>query len=1180
MAVKWTENQLNAIEARNGSLLISAAAGSGKTAVLVERVIQRIIDEENPIDANKLLVVTYTRAAAFEMKERIYAKLNELISKDTLNKHLRRQQLLLNNANISTIHSFCKDLIKENFYQLDISVDYRLADETEIKIIKTQAVESVVEDLYIDDSENFVEFVNLFSNAKSDILLKEVILKMYTFLIAHPFSESWLQAKEKMYDAQIPVKETLWGIVLTDYVKEVAEFCFDLAKLNFDLITENNYLGDKIYTLLNEDYEFTNLLKTKLTECEWDDIATYVATFNKGRLSVPKDYTNDTVKLTIQGRREILKSTLEKIQNIYKFTQSSFKEDIYQMSPVVHYLFKAVRLFDAKYKEIKKEKNIADFNDLEHWALNLLVCETSTGFEYTNFAKDVSNRFVEVMVDEYQDANELQDMIFTAVSNKGNNLFVVGDVKQSIYGFRQAMPEIFIRRKNNCELYNKEKDNYPSKVILDKNFRSRNGVTQAVNYVFKRLMSKKVGDMEYTDEEELVYGASYEQSNTPDMHFHLIKKGDAEENNNILEARHIANIIKQKMAENYQVNDKGNIRPLKFSDCCILLRSVSGSASDFTKELAHNNIPSSCETTPSFLSSYEIMVIMNFLRVIDNPLQDIPLLSVMLSPIGGFTEDSVAQIRLNDKKSPLYVALEKAKDSINDAEKFCKLLDELRSVSVTVDTSVLINIIFNETAFTSFVQADDENNIKINNLRLLLEYAKSFEKSGYRGLSSFIRYIDKIEEQNSDLASRTNGTDGVDTVKIMTIHHSKGLEYPLCFIANTSKRIQSDKNDEILMHSELGVGIRRKDMLLNCRYNTMPRLAISLEVERENISEELRVLYVAMTRAREKLYIIGTQPNPEKYISDIASSILTLDKIHPYIVRSVSTICEWITLCALLHKDGKDIRVNTNLTILDFKEDTTNWEIEIIEDVKHNLEFPKVADEQNTSNYDSEMIKNIDFSNIIEQFTKSYNNAPLTKIPVKVSASQIAHQDTYNKYSFQSKPKFAMSSELTGAKKGTAIHQFMQFANFENYIDNSIKEVERLVNKNYITTEQAKVLDEYAINKCLNSEIMQRQLKSQKTYREHRFSVKIKVSEVDKTIGKPYCDEEIILQGAIDTAFLEDNQLVIVDYKTDRVKNLEKLKELYTKQLGLYKFAMEKCTGLKVKECVIYSFELNSSIKV
>lgn len=1175
MAVKWTENQKNAINATNGSLLISAAAGSGKTAVLVERVIQRITDENNPVDADKLLIVTYTRAAAAEMKERITKKLEELSRQNPFNMHIRRQQLLLNKAYISTIHSFCRELIKENFYLLDVSPDYRMADETELKLLQDEAVQSVIDELYENAAPGFYSFADSFSSSKSDRMLQQIILRLYTFLTSHPFPESWLASKEKMYDCSTPVKETLWGIVIDNHVNEAADFCEELAQDNLNRYLQKPEIGPKLQPLLENDLAFVQTLKKKLSSGKWDDISKFIFTFDKGRFSADKEYTADSTKLKIQSSREILKNTISKLQEIYTFSEEDCKEDIAALSPLVHYIFKAVRMFGKRYRELKKEKNIADFNDLEHWTLKLLVEETDTGCKFTPNAESISKRFAEVMVDEYQDANEIQDLIFTAVSGGGKNLFVVGDVKQSIYGFRQAMPDIFIRRKEASPLYNPALDNYPSKIILDKNFRSRKGVTNAVNFVFRHLMSKNVGGIEYNGEEKLTPGASYEESDTPDMYFHILDSSQfEEENSNILEARYIAKIIKENVNK-YIVNDKGNERTARFGDFCILLRSASNTANDYVNELINCGIPASSEATAGFLSAYEIMVTLNFLRIIDNPLQDIPMLSVMLSPIGGFTEDEAAKIRTEKRKGALYLALKDYAKRDKKTKEFIELLTKLRSISVTVEVSSLLNTIFNLTAFTSVVQSSPGGDIKLNNLRLLLEYVKSFEKSGYRGLSSFVRFIDRLEEQGCDLTAGTGSADDEDCVKVMTIHHSKGLEFPFCFIASAAKPLKSDKSDEILLHRELGIATKRKNPLNNCRYNTMPRMAVSLEIERENMSEELRVLYVAMTRAREKLYVIASHKNPEKYLSEVGATVMENGSISPYIVRGAGSFSKWLTQCALLHPNGDEIRLSANMSVFECEEDETPWDIKIIDDIPMIAANDAISNVENANEH-----KNVDIDAVIKRFTKQYKDIPLTEIPVKVAASDLAHSEIKNEFAFKSRPAFLQEKNMTGAQKGTAMHAFMQFADYGAYIQDESKELERLVNVGCLTKSQINALDGDIIKSCLNSSIMKRLICAEKTYREYRFTVKIKAGLAKKELKPPYCDEEILLQGAVDNAFVENGSIVIVDYKTDKVKTADELAERYLTQLALYKNAMEQCTGLSVSECVIYSFALGTEIKI
>ena len=453
----WTENQIRAIRARNGALLVSAAAGSGKTAVLVERVIERITDPANPTDADKLLVVTFTRAAAAEMKERITLKLEELLHLDPHNINLRRQQLLLAKANISTIHSFCSELVRENFYKLGISPDYRLAEENELLLLQYEAVNNVIETLYEQNTaQEFYHFANVFSTAKSDFLLQQVLLRLYDFLRAHPFPDRWLADKEKMYDPEIPVEKTQWGQVITEYVQAAAAFCKELAEESLRLWEQLPDLGEALYELLKKDADSIEKILTAVGHASWDVCRACLQAFDsRARFVSAKGYKDDPIKCKIQANRDLLKKTLKTLLGFYQQEQQECRQDICALLPVVHQLFGAVRLFAEEYSRLKSEKNLADYNDLEHWTLHLLLEETEDGFAFTQAAQDIASRFAEVMVDEYQDANEIQDLIFRAVSRNGENLFVVGDVKQSIYGFRQAMPAIFLRRKNNypCLLY-------------------------------------------------------------------------------------------------------------------------------------------------------------------------------------------------------------------------------------------------------------------------------------------------------------------------------------------------------------------------------------------------------------------------------------------------------------------------------------------------------------------------------------------------------------------------------------------------------------------------------------------------------------------------------------------------------------------------------------------------------
>lgn len=1177
----WTQNQQNAISARGGSLLVSAAAGSGKTAVLVERVIKRITDPISPVDADRLLVVTFTRAAAAEMKERIAARLDGMVENDPQSAALRRQQMLLAKAHISTIHSFCSDLVRENFYSLDISADFRLAEESELAILKHETLNRVLEALYENEGEAFFLFADYFSTAKSDYLLQQVILKLYEFLCAHPFPEKWLREKERMYDCMEDVIHTGWGQVIADYAKNALQFCFELAKSSLLAFSERPELGDKLQSLLQLDLKHMEKLCAAVQDTTWDKVRAclYSVDFS-ARFTCAKGYKDDAVKLRIQANRDLLKKTLKSLCALFEQDETQCIEDIRALSPLVHELFQAVRIFAEEYAKEKQERNLADFNDLEHWTLALLTEETEDGWRFTKESQAIAGRFEEVMVDEYQDANEIQDLIFRAVSGDAKRLFVVGDVKQSIYGFRQAMPEIFLRRKDNCPVYDPITDRYPAKVILDKNFRSRQGVTDAVNFVFRRLMSIETGDMEYTAEEELTAGAQYGEDGTPDMYFHLIDCSGADEDTDAIEARHIAVMIRKFMAQ-HTVTENGEERPARYGDFCIMLRSASTHANVYVNELSSCGIPAASEASDSFLSAQEIAVTVSYLRIIDNPLQDIPLLNVLVSPICGFSPDDLAQMRAGCPQGQLYFALKQYGASGNpQAREFLTELDELRTLAAMTPVDLLINMIYTRTGYPAVVRSMEGGELKLSNLRLLQEYAKKYAVSGAKGLSGFVRYIDRLEEQKCDLKSGSVLSEESDSVKVMTIHHSKGLEFPFCFLAATARNFRSDKADEVLLHAELGIGIRRKDLERMCRYSTMPRQAVALEIEREGKSEELRVLYVAMTRAREKLVVLSSHKNPARYLQTMASRLTGSDTVSPYIVRGAGCISNWIAQCALLHPDGFRLRELAGMPRIVQCESCLPWEIEVIDAAKAGLREetsvqPEAGENKQEVSYSAE-----ETCKIIARLSAQYPYGPLTKIPVKVAASELAHEESRETYAFTSHPAFLNQDKLTGAEKGTALHAFMQYADLAVCAASPEEELKRLLEQGFLTERQVQAVELSKVKSCMESHVMQRFLSAQRQYREYRFTVKIKAGLADKELKPPYDQEDIVLQGAVDCAFVEDGQIVIVDYKTDRIENMAELKGRYQTQLELYRGAMQQCTGLHVKECVLYSFYLEDSIVV
>lgn len=1197
MSRNWTENQRNAIYATNGSVLVSAAAGSGKTAVLVERIIKLITRQNSPVDVDKLLVVTFTRAAAAEMKERVTSALNKLLADDPFNKNLLIQKQKMYKASISTIDSFCIDIAREYFYLLNIKQDFRIADDRELKVLKNEAMEDTLEHFYNENSADFNLLVKSFSNPKDDNTIIKVIDRVYNFLLSHPFPDIWLNEKLSMYSDFSDVSETVWGKEIINYTKSAIEYCTDICTSALSVISnEPSLIGcspHKLFTAYKSDLE---KIAVFLNENNWDKIALSVNEFKTGTLKFPNKFEDEELKNQIKILRENVKETISSVKKLFSWNNEECKADIDYLYPIVRKLFQCVNYYSNKIEEYKLQRNIADFSDVEHYIIKLFV----KGYDenkkpiLTDTAKEVAKRFDYIMVDECQDVNEVQDLIFRSISRDEENLFMVGDVKQSIYGFRQAMPEIFLSRKDAYRLYNEEEDNYPSKIILDKNFRSRKSVAHGINFIFSRLMSREVGDMEYSDEEKLNAAAEYPETDHLALNYALINRSEFSEDIDftVLEARYIALQIQEMVLSRYQVTENGKQRDIRYSDFAILLRSTKRTSEVYVNELMSMGIPAYSETKGSFFEANEIKVILNFLRVLDNPVLDIPLLSVMMSPMYGFTADEMAEIKSSGKFYNLYSAvLSYAEKAGGKPAEFLKEISNLRTFSVTNTVEALIREIYNTTGYPSIISAVEDRPNAVKNLNLLCEYASQYESNGYKGLSAFIHYLDRIKECGSDFeaGSLVNG-EITNTVQVMSIHKSKGLEFPVCFLAATSKEFnKEDLKNDVLLHSDLGVGIKKRENL--CRYTTMPREGVSLEISKSQMSEELRVLYVALTRAKEKLYVISSQKNPFKYLEELSVKINSGGSISSYSVKNAKSISDWLFMCMLAYTNSlgnlkNEIKriISANKQCAYSESDKYPWNVMYINKEAYDLEdFEGIISPAIFTNSDylsSEPDK--DFINTLkERINFEYKYAPLVKLPTKVSASDISHKDADKIFSkVLQRPNFMSQKSLTATQRGTAFHKFLQYCDFAKAKEDPQNEINRLRNLNYLTEAEAKAVSCDEVSKFIESPLAQKILNSKDVFREFRFMTYINAEDFDNTVQKDFAEEKILLQGAVDLAFEDEGELVIVDYKTDRVKDINQLANMYSKQLSLYKTAMESCTDYKVKKCIIFSLYLGDYIAV
>lgn len=1189
----WTKQQQNAIDSTDGSVLVSAAAGSGKTAVLVERVKKMITRASNPIDADRMLVVTFTRDAAAEMKQRISSEINDLIKKDPYNPSLLEQKKRFNNAHISTIDSFCGDIVREYFHALGISSDYRIGDKGELDVLGKKALDKTFDDFYDSAPTGFEELLNAFADSKKgDSALRKAVLKITGFLSTQPFPDVWLDNMLNSYSEK-NFSRSLWGRIITENLADNVSRLIALMKSAEKSLENEPELAEKFLDPVREEKSFLEKLIVKTGGDDWDGLIEYIKSFSpKKNIRAPKGFTDHPVKLSVAKKRDTVKKEIAKLITTYNYTEREADAELAEVKVILSVLFDIVKDYLKNFEKLKNDKNILSFSDVEQLAVRLLADHSGeNGFEKTDCAREISRRFDAVIVDEYQDVNDVQELIFSCVST-GDNLFTVGDVKQSIYSFRQARPQIFINRKNSYTRYDENDPKYPATIILDKNFRSRSQVCDTVNFIFSRLMSKRAAQMDYTRDEYLYVGADYDEGRDNESEIVLIDKSSFPEDVSKaeLEAACIAEKIHQLIYSGFEVTERnGAKRKATFGDFAVLLRNTSSGgafsskedgkrkgATEFVKNLISRGVPAYCEDTDNFFDAAEIKLLLNFLRIIDNPSLDIPMLSVVCSPIYGFTPDELAVIRAQNRYISLYSSLCQNREQSGKIDGFLSELKRLRQYSSVCTVDELIGRLLDCTALGAITAAVKGVSSSRKNIDLMRVYARDFEKNGCKSLSDFICFIDKMTESDSALNAASNADSStVNGVRVLSIHKSKGLEYPVCFIADAAHQFnETEFRDDVLLDSRAGLGVKRKVGIL--RYNTLPRAAVKLELERDQIAEEMRLFYVALTRAREKLFVIGTVSNAEKF-KDSMYSRLNGDKVEPFTVSSCKSMFEWTMLAALLNPSVRR-RILPSAEAVG-ADDYPEWkysEIKTFDDIEPCAETvisQALGEAENSAengvNYADILKKNLGFK---------YPNADIMELPQKVTASQVAHSQSNGYFERVIKKPSFISGRADSVDRGTAHHAFLQYCDFDSARKDIGSELERLVNAGRLTPEQARIVDTENLSRALSGKLFDRVLGSERVYREQRFTAKIhpslldeKYSGVDKSVG-------VIMQGAVDLAFVENGSLVIVDYKTDRVSDIEKLRALYQKQLELYREALSKMLELEVSELIVFSIHLNDYI--
>lgn len=1181
MGVNWTTDQRHAIECRKGSVLVSAAAGSGKTAVLVERVIRRLTDKDNPCSAEDLLIVTFTRAATAQMREKIGAAILKRLSEDPTDRHLRRQYMLLPFAKICTIDSFCNDLVRENFHALGISPDYSLLDNETAVIMKNDVCEAMLERAYEEDSDGrFSELSDMMSSGSSDEDFAKLIIKMYDISTAYPFPDLWLDSLIGEY-SQPDINKSRWGGIIKKYVCDMLDYCVFSSRDVMTAMESDPIVADAYGAAVQNDINMYAELREKINS-DWDEALEAFKTVKYMSLGrVPKGYESETKNVVTTARKK-LKDLLKKVPGIMCVSSEEHADDMRLLRDPVTKLIELVKQFGREYSAEKDKMNSADFSDILHRALNLLaVSDGSGGYIKTDLARELSSHYVEILVDEYQDINEAQDMIFRAISADENNLFTVGDVKQSIYRFRQAMPEIFLRRRSTTHSF--ESGKYPLGITLGSNFRSRVGVTSCVNYIFRQLMSTEAGELEYDDSEALNAAAKYPERDTPDCELHVVTDKGNRADTLEAQARYVAKYIERTVREGKMLVTKGGaLHPASYGDFCILLRTAKNVSSVYANALSERGIPVFSPETGGFFEAAEISFILSLLRVLDNPVQDIPLAAVMLSPLFGFSAGELADIRASAKErleagetETLYRSVTASADEgSKKAAAFLIKIESLRRLSLTLSAGELVHRVCEETGFDAIVGAMPDGERRRLNIGLLCDYAEKYEAAGNLGLSGFIRFIDKVARTSGDLATAARPSENADIVRIMTVHQSKGLEFPICILADMQHAFnERDNTESVLISSSAGLGMKRRTEDGISVYDTASRRAAVITSERMGRSEEMRVLYVALTRAKENLVMVTSVPNPEKGLAKVAVECGIGERANPFAVLRMNNFSDLVLAALMRHPAADELRKLSGVDVPIFLSEKDRFKLKVVVSDSESF-MTESANEQKIA------AKPVFFNEVQARLDYSDPRSVLSSVPAKRAASDGSERGINREYFASSRPAFMSSGGLTPAQRGTATHKFMQFSNYAAARAGIESELARLVDGGFLSEDEGKAVNIGAAKRFFMSPLAERIFASDNVMREKKFAALFPAKFFYPELTGEAAEEKIVVQGIADCVFVEDGELVIVDYKTDTGVDAEALLDRYSAQLEIYREALSQALGMPVKETLLYSFFMNSTVKV
>ena len=1169
MTEKLTPAQKTAVENRGGKLLVSAAAGSGKTKVLVDRLMSYLTDSLSPANIDDFLIITYTKAAAAELRGKIADKISQFVAANPENRHMQQQIQRLYLAKISTVHAFCADILREYAYKLDISADFRIAEENECTQMMHQVLEKLLDNAYANrmESESFQAFVDTQGLGRDDRQIPEIILQIYTSALCHLNPDDWLDWCVRAADVEglEDAADTIWGKYLIQDLKQYLNQ--QIASLEKCLNRAKNIPGmEKPVALLSGT--ITDL--RSLQNCDtWDAIVMHPP-ITYGTLTFKKEHKGSTFAEQIKAIRNHCKEGVAKKLKSFSDCSATVLAHLRDTNIATAELVSFVKEFRAEYSKLKRSRRVLDFSDIEQMTLDLLLGKQRSG--NTAAAVEIGQRFREILVDEYQDSNEVQDAIFSALTKNKQNCFMVGDVKQSIYQFRLADPDIFLEKYNT---YYPASDAVPGqgrKVMLSSNFRSSLGVISAVNDVFSHCMSQSVGGLSYGPDEMLYEGIAHIPLPEPEVELYGVQvEADTYEE----EARFTAQRIRQLLDGTHMIRKDDTLRPITADDIVILLRSPGSVGSEFRFALQQQGIPCTMGNDLDLFSAPEIDAIRALLQVIQNPLQDIPLIATLSSPVFSFTADILAQIRCKKKHGPFYYALQSS--TLPEAQHFLQILSQLRKEARFLTVAQLIHRCFTLTQMLGIYGAMENGDQYARNLQSFCQIASDYESAGRKDLAYFLEYLDSIQERGLQVSAGSSA----GAVRIMSIHKSKGLEFPVVFLCGLSRMFNmSNTHNTVLCHKDLGLGLNCLNQRLRVKFPSIAKHAIAAKIAAEGISEELRVLYVAMTRARDRLIMTYAAKNLTDRLQDI---VLRMDMSDSALMGAhVTCPGSWVLQTALRRTEA-----GAFFSLAGYPDERhvqeNPWYIQVVEAPEAIVAI--ASEEAEQSQLSNEILEKIRTG-----LAFRYPHQIATQTPSKLTATQIKGRlkdqeaaefaDSHQENPFRFRDPNAKDYHASGTDYGNALHTVMQYLDFRQCTSKEAiaSEIVRMQQADLLSTELASLVDVSAIHRFFSSDLGSQLLRSAHVLREFKFSI----LEDARKFSYNTVDDVVLLQGVIDCAIIEDDGITIIDFKTDMVteSSVSERAQQYASQVQTYADALSKIYEMPIRGTYLYFFRIHRFIKM